>query len=169
MKSLIKGLFKKYYELTSVIEETTVRKQGNNIDVITSLKRASEVWDFTDERDRPDEEACDKFIEAKKEIIAEDILLMTRDILINEGVLKEAEENDTRRTLNTHQKKLSWSRINLLKLGILDPFDRMIISTVENKGVGIGFKHKTEDHEESKQEKGRKILEGVGIDDKDNY
>ena len=169
MKRLIKDLFEYYYSLRSVIKETIVRKQGNNVELITVPKRASDVWNFIDERDKEDEDSCQKFIESEKECVAEDILLMTRDILINEGVLKEAEENDTRRTLNTHQKKLSWSRINLLKLGILDPFDRMIISTVENKGVGIGYKRKTEDHEESNQEKGRKMLEGVGIDDKDNY
>lgn len=169
MKRLIKELFEYYYSLKRVIKETIVRKQGNNVEMITVPRRASDVWGFVDERDQPDEKICLEFIESEKERTAEDILLMTEDILVNEGVLQEAKENDARRTLNTHQKKVSWSRINLLKLGILDPFDRMILSTVENKGVGIGYKRKTEDYEESDQDKGRKMLEGVGISDKDNY
>ena len=152
LKKEIQDLIAYYYNLKSVMKESTVFGTGRNMQIRVTPIRASQSFEMLDDLERFDDTAADIFLEKERTRVAQQIFTIAQDIVFRQGLQEEIEEWEQRRTLETHWEKISWGQRILMKLDLIDPYDKMNLSPVEKDGVAIGFKRKTDQSDEDTKE-----------------
>lgn len=160
MNRIIRDLIVYYHSLKPILRETVVQGQGDKMKIHIVERRASQVWQIVNDRNEPDDKRAKDFLEDERKRVADQVYELTRDIVFRLDKHKEAGEWDNRKALTTHYEKISWSLRILMRLNIIDPFDKMFLSTVEKEGIPIGFKRKIEGADDEAEEK-RKILDEI--------
>ena len=126
MKKTIRTLYEYYYSLKMVIDETIISGQGATMRVIVTTQLAPSVWGVKDEHGRLDIKTAEEIMFKERERLSSQLFSMTLSILKEEGKFPKIDENDKKNA----EAKMKWVTDRLLELDILDPYDKMYLSTL---------------------------------------
>lgn len=144
MKTVIITLIRKYFGHGLTVKETVIIGRGNNQMVRMVENRTSVVMEITKGGEYSEEERK-KLQSDDKEMIANQLYMIMLQYLISQKLFEQAQREDPRRKLQSHEEKMAWCLYHIFRLNILSPHEIIQeVTELDKEGDLLGYRDMVE-------------------------